>query len=203
MPPPCRDLLRADRIADDAQEVGPRPNFAEVRDRARPIGIVEVENRRLREHIGGAAAARVIGVALDLGRPPLVALDEQPGADAAEGHRRRVVKRPARHDLLGLPDVWDDLLGGLARAGGHPGEPERGAHELEKGSPLNRIGDRFDLRRELVVAAAPGTRDRLPARRASARTPFGASARFGGLRAGCPGARFRMSRFIGGTWSSS
>ena len=37
--------------------------------------------------------------------------------EAAERHRGREEERLARHELLGLPDVRDDLLVGLARAG--------------------------------------------------------------------------------------
>ena len=59
----------------------------------------------------------MLRVALDLGRPSLVALDEQAGGDAAERHRRREEQRPAGDQLLGLADVRDDLLRRLSRAG--------------------------------------------------------------------------------------
>ena len=70
-------LLRGQRGADGAEERRPRPDLAEVGDRARAIGIVEAENRRLREDVAGAEAAGMIRVAFDLRRPPLVAFDEQ------------------------------------------------------------------------------------------------------------------------------
>ena len=123
-------------------------------------------------------------VAFDLRRPALVAFDEQPGRDAAERHRGREEERPAGDDLLGLPDVRDDLFGRLARARGDAGERERRAHQLQERSPRDRIGDRFDLRGELVVAAARETRDRRRARRACA-------------------SQGRDSVVIGGTSSSS
>ena len=76
----------------------------------RAIGIVEPEHRGLREDVGGAEAARMFRVAFDLRRPSLVALDQQPGGDAAEGHRGRIEQRLARNDIFGLADIRDDAL---------------------------------------------------------------------------------------------
>ena len=144
-------LLGRQRRANRAEERGPRTDLAEAGERLRPIGIVEAEHGGLGKDVAGAEAARVKRVAFDLGRPSFVALDQQPGDDAAKRHGRRVEQRPARNDFLGLPHVGDDLLGGLPRAGGDAGERHRRAHQLEEGAPRDRIGDRFDLRRELVV----------------------------------------------------
>ena len=90
-------------------------------------------------------------VALDLGWPSLVTFDQQTGGDAAKGHRRRVEQRPARHDLLGLANVGDDLFGGLPRARGHAGQRHRRAHQLEERPARDRVADRFNLGRELVL----------------------------------------------------
>ena len=134
--------VSAARIAPRNADHG--TNLAEVGQRLRAIGIVEAEDRRLREDVGGAEAARVQRVAFDLRRPALVALDQQAGGDAAERHRGREEQRLARDHLFGLPDVRDDLLRRLTRAGGDAGQRHRRAHQLQKRPPRHRIGDRFD-----------------------------------------------------------
>ena len=77
----------------------------------RAIRIVETEDRGLREQIGGAAAGRMLGVAFDLRRPPLVALDQHavpayPPSGIARGEEQRL----AGHVFFGLAHVRNDLL---------------------------------------------------------------------------------------------
>ena len=129
-------------------------------------------------------------VAFDLRRPALVALDEQPGGDAAERHRGRVEERLAGDELFGLSDVGDDLSGGCRVQARDARERERRAHQLQERAALDRIGDRFDLRRETRCAGAPGTPDR--------RASLARARRQNRLDAiSCP------SRFIGDTSNSS
>ena len=116
------------------------------------------------------------GVALDLGRPSLVALDEEPRGDAAERHGRGEEERLAGYEVFGLTDVRDDLFRGLPGARADTREGDRRAHQLEERPPRDRIGDRLDLRRELVVQPLAGTPAYRPARRASARTRRGSMA---------------------------
>ena len=71
--------------------------------------------------------------------------------DAAERHGRGVEERPAGDDLLRLPDVRDDLLFRLARAGAHAGERERRAHQLQELPAAGRVGELRGLCRELAV----------------------------------------------------
>src|SRR5439155_6172525 len=97
--------LRVQRRGRRAEKRRPRPDLADVGQRLRAVRIVEAENRRLREHVGCAEAARMERVALDLRRPPLVALDEETRRDAAERHRRRVEERLARDQLFWLANV--------------------------------------------------------------------------------------------------
>ena len=85
MPAPCDRLLRGEHLAERGDERLERADLAEVRERLRAIGVVEAENRRLREEIRRTPAGRVIGVAFDLRRPALVALDEQADAAPANG----------------------------------------------------------------------------------------------------------------------
>ncbi len=79
-----------------------------------------------------AQARRMERVPLDFRGPAHVALDEQSRREPGESHRGREEERLARHDLLRLPDVRDDLLVRLSGAGGHTRERERRTHELEE-----------------------------------------------------------------------
>ena len=115
------------------------------------VGIVEVEQRRLREHIGRAEAGRVRRVAFNLGRPSFVALDEQAGRAATERHRGCVEQRPAGNDVLRLAGVGKNLLRRLARAARHPGERERRSHQLQERPTLDRIERLGQPRREFVA----------------------------------------------------
>ena len=55
----------------------------------------------------------MLGIALDLGRPPHMAFDQnRHGAYAAERNRAGEEQRTARDDVLGLTDVGDDGFGG-------------------------------------------------------------------------------------------
>ena len=93
----------------------------------------------------------MIGVALDLGRPALVALDQQPGGDAAERHRGGEEQRLARDDVLGLPHVGDDQLVGLAGAAGDAGQRQRRAHQLQEAAAADRVVPLRGVGRELAV----------------------------------------------------
>ena len=137
--------------AHGADERRPRENLSHVGERLHAIGIVEVEQRRLREDIGGAEAGRVRRVAFDLGRPSFVTLDEQAGRAAAERHRGCVEKRPARNDVLGLSGVRKNLLRGLARAARHPRECERRSHQLQERPTLDGVKRLGQPRRKLVA----------------------------------------------------
>ena len=95
--------------------------------------------------------AGMIGVAFDLGRPALVALDEQPGRDAAERHRGGEEQRLAGDDLFGLPDVGNDQLVRLARAGRGAGQRHRRAHQLQEAAAADRVEPLGRLARELAV----------------------------------------------------
>ena len=146
-----KGLLRRERRPDRPEKRRPRPNLADVGERLRAIGIVEAEHRGLGKDIGCAEAAGMKGVALNLGRASLVAFDEQSRRDAAERHRGRIEERHARHELFGLADEGHDLLRRLPRACGHSRQRHRGTHQLQERPARHRIGDRFHLRRELVV----------------------------------------------------
>ena len=93
----------------------------------------------------------MIGIALDLGRPSFVVLDQQADAGAGKRHRRGEEQRLARDELLGLPDVRHDQLVRLARAGAHAGQRQRGAHQLQEAAAADRIEPLRRVLRELAV----------------------------------------------------
>ena len=85
-----------------------------LRDGLGAIGIVQVEQRGLHEHVGRAEACRVIGVALDLDRAAFATEGQDAHAVAVEWHGRRKVGGTARDDLGGLLGIGNQLpLGGF------------------------------------------------------------------------------------------
>ena len=54
----------------------------------------------------------MLGIALNLGRSPHMAFDQNRHCRAAERNRAREVERPPRNDVFGLTDVGDDGFGG-------------------------------------------------------------------------------------------
>ena len=146
-------LARAARKGD---EVGPGRGLrglaggAARANGAGAVGVVEVEHAGLREHVRRALAHRVLGVALDLGRAPFVALDQQALQDAAHREGRRVVVGDAGDDLLGLAGVRQDLLL-RAAAAGEAGHRHRRAHHLHKGAAARAV-----VAPEVFVAVGAG-----------------------------------------------
>ncbi len=144
-------LLLVEDLAQGLAEGAPGAVLPLIEHGLRAIGIVEAEDVRLAEHVGRPEALRVVGVALDLRRPPLVALHEDAARVAVVGDRGGEVERAARHELLRLPDVGEDLLRGLLRAGGQTGQRQRGPHEGEELPAALRVLEGGGLLRELPV----------------------------------------------------
>ncbi len=128
-PCPALPLLLGERLAQRRAEVAPGPLLPQVQHGLRTVGVVEAEHVRLSEDVGASQARRVVGVAFDLGRPPLVALDQDAARVAVVAGRRREEERAARDELLRLPHVRQDLLLGLLGAGRETGERERSPHQ--------------------------------------------------------------------------
>ena len=130
---------------------GPRP--AAIRQGLRTVRIVQAEDGRLNEQIGGAEAGRMTGIALDLRRTALVALDENAGGQPRQRHGRGEVQRLARHHRFRLPNVGHDLLARsrLCRAAVQPRQGQRRAHQQEEAPPRDRIGPLRRLIGEFAV----------------------------------------------------
>ena len=132
--------LRPERRAEHRQEAAPRADVAQVGEGLRAVGVVERQHRGLCRGVGRTQAGRMLGVALDLGRPPHVALDQHAGADPARvGHGGGEEERLSRDDVLGRLHVGDDLLGRLAGARREPAERERGRHQLQELAAAERV----------------------------------------------------------------
>src|SRR5690606_17610330 len=134
-------------------EVVPAALLAALAHGGRAVGVVEREDLGLRRGAGGAAAGRVVGVALELGGPALVALGQHAFGEAAVGHGRRVEERLAGRDLGRGPDVGDDLLLGQRRpgAGREAGQREAGPEQLEEVAAVEAALQRRGLARELLL----------------------------------------------------
>ena len=148
MPAPLVDPLGGADFAHGAEEVGPGANLAVVSDCLAAVGIVELENRGLGEGVASAEGGGVLGVALQLGGPSLVAFGQESAGHPVQSGSSSEEQGAAGDDLFRLPDVRHDVLGGLAGAGAEAGEGQRSAHELEE------VAAAFDA--VFVVAPADG-----------------------------------------------
>ena len=150
-PAPLRGFLGRQRRLDRAQIRGPRSDFAAVGDGLRSVRVVQAEDSGLGEGVGRAQTRRMLRISFDFGRSAHVALDQHRPRDAPERDGARKEQGPAGHQIFGLPDVRDDLLRRLRRAGADAGERERGAHQLEEVAPALRIVPFRCLLREFTV----------------------------------------------------
>ena len=112
---------------------------------ARTRRVVELEHRRLRERVAGALIERMVGVALDLERASVEALDEQAACDPTQLHRGRVVDRDAGRAVRRTRRVGNDRRFGQSAAGrqAHARQREGSAHhpqELAAVVALEAIG---------------------------------------------------------------
>ena len=88
----------------------------------------------------------------------------------AERDGAREEQRTARDEVLGLPDVGDDLFRRLLRAGADAGERERRAHQLQELAAALRIVPLATPARGTPGAGTRGTAACRPARRGCAST---------------------------------
>jgi hypothetical protein len=93
--------------------------------------IVELQQLGLQSQVRTTEAARVIGVALDLGRTAIAALHQHADAEAVARDRRRVERRDARLEALRPLVERQDLRLRLAAAGKAGERHGRGDHTEE------------------------------------------------------------------------
>lgn len=94
-------LLRIEHRPERGHEIRPHPGLGAIGEGLGPVRIVQVQDLGLGEVIGGAEAARMIGVALDLGGPAHVAFDQDPLRGPVGGQHGREVDGLARDERFG------------------------------------------------------------------------------------------------------
>src|SRR5271165_5714682 len=117
----------------------PRGSLTLLEHWAGAIRIVELQNRGLGKRVGGASAVGLSGVAFDLGRPSLVALNQNREGRAAARHRRGIEVRQSRHHPLRRFCVRQYFLLGPATSR-QPGQTQRSCHQLQESSTVNAPG---------------------------------------------------------------
>src|SRR6185437_774247 len=130
----------------------PALDLTTPRHRLRAMRIVEAEDARLLDGAGGAEARRMIGIALDLYRPPHLMLEQDAGRIAIERGRGGVVAGAGGNDAGRLLDIRPQLarlLLGPAR--GEAAQRHRCRHELKEASAVERAGRRRGKARELLL----------------------------------------------------
>ena len=102
------------------------------------IVVVEPQDQRLLDGGGRAQRLGMRRVPLDLGRVPLVALDQEAAREALERVAGREVERVPGSQLLGAPHEGDDLLVRLAAGRADGGDRRRHAEELHEPTARDR-----------------------------------------------------------------
>ena len=93
----------------------------------------------------------MLGIPLDLGRASGVALDQDAGRDAAQRDDGGEEEGLARNDLFGGLGIGDDLVAGLAGAGGETCQRQRGPHQLQEPATADRVEPLRGVLGELVL----------------------------------------------------
>ncbi len=115
-----------------------------------PIRIVQAQDRRLRDRVGVPQTGGMIGIALDLGGPAFVLLNNDPAGESAQDKRRRIIQRFARRQEFRLLHVGNDLLLRRLHATGQPAQCQRCPHDLQKSSAAEAPRPLRRRRRELI-----------------------------------------------------
>ncbi len=110
-----------------------------------PVGVVQALERRLAACAERAAVQGMRRIALELDRPSIAHLGDDAAGRSAFAARRRVVLRHARHDAVGLHEIWNEPLD---IAGAAPGDGARRARDAED---LQEIAPAHSGRRVVVT----------------------------------------------------
>ncbi len=93
----------------------------------------------------------MLGIAIDLDGPELVALDQQRDRASRERVRRGKVHRLAENQVFRRFYIWVNRLIGLLGATGEPCESHRRAHQFKEAAPGNRIHPLLRRRGKLAL----------------------------------------------------
>ena len=116
----------------------------------RPVRIVQIQQRRLRQRIRPALHIRVLRIPVHLNRPIRIALHQHRYCARRKRKRRRKVHRLAQNQIFRRAHVRHNRLIRLLRAPGQPRQRHRRAHHLQKTPPRNRVDPLRSLRRKFL-----------------------------------------------------
>ena len=128
-------------LGPGGDEVVPGRRLVTEPHRLGAVRVVQVEDGGLRPDSRCTTGKRVEFVPLDLGRPALVALQDQPEGPVAERHRGGVGQRNARDHAFRSVDVGNDVLDRTADdvAAGQAGQGGGGAQHREDAAPAEAV----------------------------------------------------------------
>src|SRR3954447_5735740 len=104
----------------------------------------------------------MLGVSLDLGRMPHMALNQDGISNSRKRNRAGEKERAAGDKILRLPDIGIDLLGWLFGARADAGQSQRRAHQLQELTaplrvvPFGRLLGKFPMK---ILAELRGVRE--------------------------------------------
>src|SRR5439155_6527047 len=84
------------RASESCNAASPTADIAVTGNRLRTVRVVQRQDARLHRSVRCAEASRMLGIALDLSRPPQMALGERARRNTRDAHRRGV-----KHGLPG------------------------------------------------------------------------------------------------------
>jgi len=128
--------LRAEVFAEHGNAGFPCFWFTVAGNSLGPVRVVEIKQACLMKNVRGSPARVVIGIALDLGRAPLMALHHQSRGETAESHGGGIEEWIAGDQFFRLFHIRNNSFERLPRASRQTGQRQRGAHQLQKITPV-------------------------------------------------------------------
>ena len=135
----------APHVGKGALERRPRARRGAMRRALRAVRIVKLQHGRLHEGVAAAFRYRMVGIAVELGRPTCISRGQHRLRITLEANRRGVITRHAGRELFGLVDIGQRQVGALLAAAGQAGEQQRRSHDLEEFAPPAHRHDRGRL----------------------------------------------------------
>ncbi len=166
-----RPILRLRGLgAQTLRELRPLPRFALKGHVLRPVGVIQVQKRSLREGVRRALVVGVFRVPVDLDGTELVRLDQRRHRPGHERMGSGEVIWLAQHQILGRLDVGIDRLVRLLGAPGKTRQGHRRSHQLHETAPRHRVHPLLRRRRKLPLHGRLKLRRPRQARRSSAKS---------------------------------
>ena len=148
---PAARLLVRQHAAKRRQKRPPVPRLAAIHHVLRPVRIVHIQQRRLRDRVRPAADIGMLRIPIDLNRPVRRTLDQHRHCARRKRKRRGKIIRLAQRQIRRRRDVGINRLIRLLGATRQASQRHRRAHHLQKTAPRNRIDPLRRLRRKFLV----------------------------------------------------